>query len=184
MSIQLVFLRGVMPYGKNRVPMKDLQELLRAQGYPNARTYLHTGNIILETQEDSLLTAEKIQELIHTFIGPKLDVVVRTPEEVHDILEKNPFIEPVFDLKRVFFCMMRDAAQHENLQQINEKIAGTDEKIILSESNAYLYIPGNAGRSKLNNQLVEKQFQTVSTSRNFNTLHKVLTIAASFEKES
>lgn len=34
--IQLVFLRGGVLSGKNRVPMKQLQELLKENGYPDA----------------------------------------------------------------------------------------------------------------------------------------------------
>lgn len=58
--IQLVFLRGVMPSGKNRVPMKQLQKLLQTNGYPNAQTYLYTGNIILTSEKDSNELTEHI----------------------------------------------------------------------------------------------------------------------------
>lgn len=183
MTTYLVFLRGVMPYGKNRVPMKVLQGLLRKHGYPDAQTYLHTGNIILNSSDDSLILAKNIHNLINEFIGPDLAVIVRTPQEITELLDKNPFTEPAYKQNRVFFCMMEHISETSPLDLINKKINDTDEKISLQENNAFLYIPGNAGRSKLNNQLLEKSFKTTSTSRNFNTLHKVLSIAQSFEVE-
>lgn len=44
-----------------------------------------------------------------------------------------------------------------------------------------MYIPGNSVRSKLTNNLLEKSWKIVATTRNFNTLSKVLAIAKEYE---
>jgi uncharacterized protein (DUF1697 family) len=180
--IQLVFLRGVMPSGKNRVPMKQLQELLQENGYPDARTYLHTGNIILTSEKDPNELAKHIYQLILTNIGPDLGILVRTPEAVQQILINNPFQQPEDDLKRVFFSMLIHSPTKEAVQVIQEKIKETTERLIVSEGTAYMYIPGSAARSKLSNITLEKSWKLVATTRNFNTLSKVLAIAETFKQ--
>ncbi len=180
MAIQLVFLRGVMPSGKNRVPMKDLQALLRENGFPNARTYLHTGNLILESTETPEHLAHMIHELILKHIGPDLGIIVRTPQQVSELLSNNPFTAPAYDLKRVFFAMLDRSPQAAAVDTLTALVEGTPEKLQIINDTAYLYLPGNAARSKLSNNLLERKLDLVSTSRNSNTLTKVLAIAASF----
>lgn len=153
--IQLVSLRGVIPSGKNRVPMKQLQELLQTNGYPNAQTYLYTGNIILTSEKDSNELAEHIYQLILNNIGPDLGILVRTPEAVQQILANNPFQQPEDDLKRVFFSMISHSPTKEAVQVVHEKIKKTDERLIVSEDTAYMYIPGSTARSKLSNITLE-----------------------------
>ncbi|WP_414841698.1 DUF1697 domain-containing protein [Enterococcus saccharolyticus] len=179
--IHLVFLRGVMPSGKNSVPMKQLQELLRDNGYPDARTYLHTGNIIVTTEKEAHELATHIHMLILTQIGPDLGSIIRTPQEVQSLLANNPFQRPGDDLKRVFFSMLSQQPTEEEIRVIQEKLVGTFEQIHVAYKTAYMYIPGNSARSKLTNNLLEKSWKIVATTRNFNTLSKVLAIAKEYE---
>ncbi|HPJ00683.1 MAG TPA: DUF1697 domain-containing protein [Enterococcus sp.] len=182
--IQLVSLRGVIPSGKNRVPMKQLQELLQTNGYPNAQTYLYTGNIILTSEKDSNELAEHIYQLILNNIGPDLGILVRTPEAVQQILANNPFQQPEDDLKRVFFSMISHSPTKEAVQVVHEKIKKTDERLIVSEDTAYMYIPGSTARSKLSNITLEKSWKLVAMTHNFNTLSKFLAISENFKQNT
>jgi len=47
----------------------------------------------------------------------------------------------------------------------------------------YLYLPKDASRSKLNNNYVEKKLKIVATTRNFNTLSKLITMVDELTKE-
>ncbi|HEL1291838.1 TPA: DUF1697 domain-containing protein, partial [Streptococcus equi subsp. zooepidemicus] len=47
----VALLRGVTPTGKNRIPkMAYVVEILEKVGLKNVRTYIQSGNIILETE--------------------------------------------------------------------------------------------------------------------------------------
>jgi uncharacterized protein (DUF1697 family) len=41
-----IFLRGVAPSGKNRVPMAELRAALGDSGLLDVRTYIQSGNVI------------------------------------------------------------------------------------------------------------------------------------------
>ena len=45
----VVLLRAVMPTGKNKVPMAQLREVLTQAGFENVRTYIQSGNVLLNT---------------------------------------------------------------------------------------------------------------------------------------
>ena len=42
-DVQIALLRGVMPTGKNRVPMAELRAMLEDLGFAGARGVLHDG---------------------------------------------------------------------------------------------------------------------------------------------
>ena len=50
-NVQIALLRGVMPIGRNRVPMADLRELLTDLGFDGVRTYIASGNAVFRSDE-------------------------------------------------------------------------------------------------------------------------------------
>ena len=46
MGTYVVLLRGVMPYGRNKVPMATLRTILSEAGLENVQTYIQTGNVV------------------------------------------------------------------------------------------------------------------------------------------
>ena len=78
----IILLRGVMPTGKNKVPMAQLREITLEAGYGRVQTWIQSGNLLLESEKDKEETAEHIRRLIMERIGPDLAVIIRSPEEI------------------------------------------------------------------------------------------------------
>jgi uncharacterized protein (DUF1697 family) len=49
-----------------------------------------------------------------------------------------------------------------------------DCQLNFGENAAYMYIPGDASRSKLSNNFLEKKLDVSATMRNFNTMSKLI----------
>ena len=49
-AVQIALLRGVMPIGKNRVPMAELRALLSDLGFECVRTYIASGNAVFRSE--------------------------------------------------------------------------------------------------------------------------------------
>ncbi|NLE19780.1 MAG: DUF1697 domain-containing protein, partial [Clostridiales bacterium] len=49
MNRWILLLRGVSPTGKNRVPMAAFREALAKAGFQNARTWIQSGNALVDT---------------------------------------------------------------------------------------------------------------------------------------
>ena len=49
MKRYVVLLRAVMPSGRNKVPMAQLREVLSEAGFENVRTYIQSGNALVDT---------------------------------------------------------------------------------------------------------------------------------------
>ena len=168
---RIAFLRGVMPSGKNAVKMADIRRVLGDSGLQNVRTWIQSGNIALDTALSATETAALVHERLQTQLNVDLAVIVKTPAELQKILAENPFVGEDYDAKRVFFTLA------------NQPLADTaglaaqdfgDEKLRICPQAAYMYIPQDASRSKLGNAFLEKQLGIRLTTRNENTLRKMM----------
>ena len=174
-SIYIVFLRGVMPSGKNRVPMAELRRILIEDGFENVRTWIQSGNVVLKTELSPDKLAIRIHELIKTKIGAELGIIIKSREELVSVLDENPFREG-YDISRVFFSLHNDFPDDELMQKL-VSIDFSPEKLILTPQTAYMFIPGTYGRGKLSNNFLEKKLKITATMRNFNTISKMIELS-------
>lgn len=175
MTNYIILLRGVTPSGTNKVPMAQLRKVLAQAGFSNVRTYIQTGNVLLDTESSALETEKRIHHLIKEHIGPDLAVVVRTGIELQKMLANNPFQEG-YDISRVFFVLFAQIPVAEKIQELLTQDFG-EEKLAIAGDAAYMYIPGTYGRGKLSNNFLEKKLNISATMRNFNTLRKLVEIS-------
>ena len=168
----IILLRGVMPTGKNRVPMATLREVLSDAGYENVRTYIASGNALVDSHSKPREIEKHVHDLIKKHIGPDLTVVVRTGAELQKVLDGNPFTKG-YDIARVFFTLFAAAPAAAAVKELTAQDFG-DEEIVITKLAAYLYLPGNAARSKLTNAFLERKLGVTMTARNFNTFSKLI----------
>ncbi|MGT2895859.1 DUF1697 domain-containing protein [Streptococcus entericus] len=177
MKTYIVLLRGVMPSGKNSIKMAFLRDILEEAGFDNVRTYIQSGNVILK----SPLLPKEISEKVHSVIldknGSDLPVIVKTTDDIAQVLNENPFGEG-YDIGRVFFTLSNEMPDEKLVQELENQDFG-DEKIAFGKHAIYLYLPKDASRSKLSNVFVEKKLKITATTRNFNTLTKLVELARS-----
>ncbi|GET46673.1 hypothetical protein RCZ01_19750 [Capnocytophaga felis] len=176
MNTYIVLLRGVMPTGKNKIPsMAFLKEILGKGGFVNVKTYIQSGNVVLQTELSPAEVSRKVHELIKENIGAELPVIVKTADEIAQVLSENPFTEN-HDSKRVFFTLFNDELPQAMANELKKQDFG-EEKFDFSEKALYMYLPKDASRSKLSNNFLEKKLKIIATTRNLNTLTKLVALA-------
>lgn len=171
MRTYIVLLRGVMPTGKNKVPMALLRQVLAGNGFEDVRTYIQSGNVILRTDLKPDQLEEKVHHLIKNHIGADLALMARTSDELQNILNHNPF--QTEDISRVFFSILAQKPDPLKVKKLTS-IEYSPEKLVILDNAAYMFIPGSAARSKLSNNFLEKKLGISITTRNFNTLSKLV----------
>jgi uncharacterized protein (DUF1697 family) len=172
----IVLLRGVMPTGKNKLKMADLREVLTEARYEKVQTYIQSGNVILESGRDKDTLSEHIHQVIKEKLGPDLTIVVKTLLEFEQIIDENPFKSEEYS-NRVTFCAMYQGNIDENLKQEVESLSFEDEYLIFGAHALYYFLPNGAHGMKISNNFLERKLKTRLTSRNQNTMEKLLTKA-------
>lgn len=66
----VLLLRGINVGGKNKVSMKDLKMNIGELGYQNVVTYINSGNVIFDTDDNIETVKIKIAEMLKNVFFP------------------------------------------------------------------------------------------------------------------
>ena len=170
----LALLRGVNVGGKNKLPMKELAGIFVAAGCDNVRTYIQSGNVLFQAAP-KLLT--KIPDLVGAQItgryGYRTPVIVRTQEELGQVMANNPFLakgETEEWLHVMFLAAVPKPAAVTGL----DANRSPGDSFIVQGKEIYLHLPNGAGKSKLTNNYFDSKLATISTGRNWRTVATLL----------
>src|SRR5215212_8658075 len=94
MKTYVVLFRGINVGGHNVLPMKNLVAILEDIGSKNVRTYIQSGNAVLEhEEEDSSLLSSKIRTTIKKSHGFEPQLLLLELEDIKRAVGSNPFPE-------------------------------------------------------------------------------------------
>jgi len=87
----IAFLRAINVGGRT-VRMERLRELFAELGLEGVRTYIQSGNVFFRTDEtDRAALTARIEQHLEQALGYPVPVMVRTVEEVEEIVALDPF---------------------------------------------------------------------------------------------
>ena len=164
------------------VKMDALCTLCGSLGLRDAETYVQSGNIIFRTDgRDLVRLCKRIENGIEKTFGFRSDVILRTPAELRDVIARNPFasrrgIEP----KRLAVTFLASDPGQEAREKLLA-IKAEPEELRIEGRELYIYYPNGMARPKLTWPIIERALKTSGTSRNWNTVTKLLEIAERFE---
>src|SRR5687767_7485255 len=101
MPTHIALLRGINLGPSRRVAMADLRALCERLGYEGVRTLVNSGNVVLTGEGSPRKLEQELEKAIAAELGMEVPVVVRTRDELADVVERNPFPEAEAEPKRV-----------------------------------------------------------------------------------
>lgn len=94
MPTWVALLRAVNLGKVNKVSMPVLREALTEAGFTNVRTYVQSGNILVDSPlRSAAKVGAEVGRIVHERFGVDTPVVMRTGRQLCEILEWNPFPE-------------------------------------------------------------------------------------------
>ncbi|HUO72912.1 MAG TPA: DUF1697 domain-containing protein [Solirubrobacteraceae bacterium] len=176
MERQIALLRGINLGPHNRVSMPDLRDLLSGAGMGDVRTYVQSGNVVLSSHLSPEALARQCQSLITACFGLDIAVVVRTRDELAEIVALNPLGQVAENPKRYqvsFLSAPLAPATVENLRSL----AAPSERLVASGRELYAWHPDGVARSKLWGRLAGRSLGVTATARNWTTVTTLLSMA-------
>jgi len=164
----VALLRAVNVGGTGKLPMKELKAICEEAGFESVRTYIASGNVVFETDDDAAKVKEILEMRLTDYAGKKMDVFVRTAREMRDLVNINPFPDEPGNKVAVLFL---DRKPPSDLKDLATGIQ--DEKFEPAAKEIFVHYPKGMGQSKLGFGK-----EVVGTARNMNTVAKLTEMAS------
>ncbi|HZH55522.1 MAG TPA: DUF1697 domain-containing protein [Sphingobacteriaceae bacterium] len=173
------FLRGVNVRGTN-MRMSEVCTVFENEGVKDVTSVLASGNIIFSTSgiegETGNLQSQikmQLEKALSTHFDYEAHLFIKTKTEIESILNNNPFTpDPAF---HIYSFVGLDGIEKILISEFEKsaKSAGEEGRII--SGNFYWKIPkGDTLGSEFGKILGRKHLKDQFTSRNINTIEKVL----------
>lgn len=168
MQTLIALLRAVNVGGTGKLPMAELRSMAEAAGLSDVRTYIQSGNLLCSSSDKPDVVKKTLEGCLETYAGKPVSVIMRTAEEMRQVLDSNPF--PNAEPSKVGVLFLDGSPP---TQTIEEAKGQADEEIELGDREIFVHYPSGMGRTKL-------RFAAMSegTARNINTVAKLVTMAS------
>jgi uncharacterized protein (DUF1697 family) len=173
---QVIMLRGINLGPNRRVPMADLRALFAQAGYGDVRTYVQSGNIVLESMATAGELERETASLISERFGFDVPVVVRTGRQLAAVVKRNPLGDVADNPKRYQVSFLA-AKLPATVVKTLEAAAMGNERVVCHGREIYAWHPEGVARSKLWNALAGKGLGVTATARNWTTVETLLEMA-------
>ena len=173
---QIVLLRGVNLGARNRIAMPKLRDALTAAGFADVATYLQSGNVLLTSDASPAQLAAETGRLIVDTFDLDIDVLVRTRDELADVVRRNPLGRVAVNPKRYQVSFLAEEPDPDALQAL-AAFAVEPEQFVAIGRELYAWHPDGIGRSRLWARLAGPTLGVTATARNWTTVTKLLALA-------
>jgi uncharacterized protein (DUF1697 family) len=178
MTIYIALLRGINVGGKNMIKMADLKRIFETLGLSQLETYIQSGNILFESAENEDTLREKIQKEIEKAYGFSVAVVLRTSEELVQIIEDCPFTKDEIiqaemantEGESLYVSLLTHAPEQEYKDKLDSYRSENDEFQMMNR-DIYILLRHSIRNSKLANNL--PKLDVAATTRNWKTMNKL-----------
>lgn len=177
MTTHLALLRGINVSGHNMIKMEALKTTLEAIGFQNVQTYIQSGNVFVDTNEENAASVGfKIKQEIFKVFGHEVPVVVIGVADLAACFENNPFLkEKEIDTKKLYVAFVSLELKPENRNDLRISQFKPDEASI-DANRIYIKYAVGAGKTRFDQKYIEKKLNVIATIRNWNTVTQLFDI--------
>lgn len=177
MTTHLALLRGINVSGHNMIKMEALKTTLEAIGFQNVQTYIQSGNVFVDTEEDNAAKVGfMIKQEIFKVFGYEVPVVVIGKEDLAVCFKNNPFLkEKDIDTKKLYVAFISIALRSDSINDLKISQFKPDEASI-DGTRIYIKYAVGAGKTRFDQKYIEKKLNVTATIRNWNTVTQLLKI--------
>ena len=166
----LALLRGINVGGRNKLAMKDLSRLFIEAGCSDVRTYIQSGNVLFNAPGSAVRRIpEHVAESTAGEIGSRIPVVLRTFEELGDVIRNNPFLAEGLPRQTLHVSFLAATPAEGAVAALDPNRSAPD-RFLVQGREIYLQMPNGMARTKLTSAYFDSRLATIGTARNWNTV--------------
>jgi uncharacterized protein (DUF1697 family) len=170
----IALLRGINVGGRNRVSMAALRAACESAGCTGVATYIQSGNVMLTSPLDAKELRVALESAIAGQLGVSPVVVIRTREQLADVVAGNPF--PQADTGNLHVAFLSEAPDEHQVAGLAD-LNCAPEELVVRGADVYFHLPNGMGRAKLP-ELFGRRLKIPATVRNWRTVTRLVDLSA------
>jgi uncharacterized protein (DUF1697 family) len=175
MAKYVAFLRGINVGGNKKVPMAKLKSVLQEFGFQNVRTLLASGNVIFEFKKESLPSlTKKISATLDEAFGFIIPVILRNADEIEKIVESVPFKNIIVAKDTRLYVTFLSEDPKSNLKIPYYSTDKSFQILNIKDKTIFSVLDVSKTGTVDAMAILEKEFGKNITTRNWNTIVKIL----------
>ncbi|MGI9667688.1 MAG: DUF1697 domain-containing protein [Acidimicrobiia bacterium] len=161
-----VFLRAINVGGR-RVKMDDLRSVFVGAGFPDAQTYIASGNVVVSAKMPP--DRVRIETAIESELGFASEAFVRSEDQTRSILERVPW-DTSDNLVEVSF--LQDAPADVDARRL-EAMVVQPEQLVVSGAEVFFLREGKGVDTRHKESVTSATLHRVTTRRGIATVEKI-----------
>src|SRR5690349_18101587 len=166
----VALLRGINVGGNNMIKMETLRSTFENLGFENVKSYINSGNLAFDCKSPRVSNGElrdaKLSAMIHDAIkkdfGFDISVIVRSMDEINEIVKNNPFVG-LFDKDKYMHVFFLDRKLSNGHQELIDSIANDNEKIEVRGRTLYCCLKISILDSSVGKGFIDKKLKIPAT---------------------
>ncbi len=171
MKKYIAYLRAINVGGSRIIKMDDLRKIFTSFDLQDVQTYIQTGNVIFAShpRDSSSLEAE-LKSKLKAALGYPVEIFLRTWAENTKLAKQTTFNVGKDDTLHIAFLKEKiDKNTEKELLALNSK---ADEFAV--HGREIFNLRHDKDKSIFSNTLIEKLIKAPATTRNWNTIYKIV----------
>ena len=177
MQTHLALLRGINVSGHNMIKMDVLKSTLENMGFQNVQTYIQSGNVFLDSDEESpAKIAFVIKQEIYRVFGYDVPIIVISKADLQACFANCNFLkEKDVDTKKLYVAFVSKELKADSINDLKMSQFKPDE-VQIDNTRIFIKYHIGAGKTRLDQKYIEKKLNLTATIRNWNTVSQLLKI--------
>ncbi|WP_417449379.1 DUF1697 domain-containing protein [Kordiimonas sp.] len=176
----VALMRGINVGGHRKIKMADLKQVIMAAGFDGVQTYVQSGNVVFEGAAAPVADIGQVLEAAcEKAFGFHTEIMVRDAATFRAEAEACPYVDAALEplggreTKLLHVAFLSAAPNAAHIEAVTGAYNGPED-IALRGNALYIYYREGSGRSDFTKLLTAKKLGVSPTSRNWNTVLKLL----------
>ena len=176
----VALLRGINVGGNNMIKMETLRSTFENLGFENVKSYINSGNLAFDCKSLRVSKGElrdaKLSSMIHDAIkkdfGFDISAMVRSMDEIKEIVKNNPF-DGQFENDKYMHVFFLESELSNGHQELINSIVNDNERIKVLDRTLYCCLKISILDSSVGKGFIDKKLKIPATGRNWRTVTKL-----------
>ena len=178
MTMQVALLRGVNVGGNRRLPMAELRAAMTAGGFADVRSHIASGNLLFAATDPDAAAEARLEAIIAARFGFGCKAIVRHGTALATLRAANPLPQAAAERPKILHVLLGKRALAPGAAAALAERARDGEIVRAAGGALWIDYAGGIANSRLTPKLLDRLAGTTVTGRAWNTLTKLVELAA------